>query len=293
MNAPAPSTEVGDGPVAIICGGGSLPLTVADKVRSSGREVILFPIHGWADPAVVSGYRHHWLHLGSAGRFRRLARKEGCRDVVMIGNTIRPAIRELRFDWLTLRLLPRIIRIFNGGDDRLLSGIAQVVEEQGFRLVGAHELAPDILLDEGPLGLIRPSDTDDRDIAFGFELIAAMAPFDVGQAAVIANNRVLAVEAAEGTDQMLDRIAALRAEGRIRIPEGSGVLVKSPKTAQDRRLDLPSLGPRTVEKAANAKLAGIAVAAGEAIVAEPMTVVEAADRAGLFVVGRRRPGTGP
>ena len=126
------------------------------------------------------------------------------------------------------------------------------------------------------------------DIERGFELIAAIAPFDVGQAAVVANNRVLAVEAAEGTDHMLDRIAALRAEGRLRIPDNTGVLVKSPKPAQDRRFDLPSLGPRTVEKAAQARLAGIAVAAGEAVIAEPLRVAEAADRAGLFVVGWRR-----
>jgi UDP-2,3-diacylglucosamine hydrolase len=119
-----------------------------------------------------------------------------------------------------------------------------------------------------------------------------MSPFDVGQAVVVADNRVLAVEAAEGTDHMLDRIAALRAEGRIRIPENTGVLVKSPKPAQDRRIDLPSLGPRTVEKAALAGLAGIAVAAGEAVIAEPLRVAEAADRAGLFVVGRRRAGAG-
>ena len=120
----------------------------------------------------------------------------------------------------------------------------------------------------------------------------AIAPFDVGKAVVVADNRVLAVEAAEGTDHMLDRVAALRAEGRIRIPDNTGVLVKAPKPAQDRRIDLPSLGPRTVEKAARAGLAGIAVAAGETIIAEPLRVLEAADRAGLFVVGRRRAGAG-
>lgn len=282
-----------DGPVAIVCGGGSLPLTVAEAVERAGRKVVLFPVHGWADPSGFGRYRHHWLHLGSAGRFRRLARQEGCRDVVMIGNAIRPAIHELRFDWLTLRLLPRMIRVFKGGDDRLLSGIARLVEEHGFRLVGAHEVAPEILVGEGPLGLTKPSEAHAQDIARGFELIAAMTSFDVGQAVVVANNRVLAIEAAEGTDHMLDRIATLRAEGRIRIPDRTGVLVKSPKSTQDRRVDLPSLGPRTVEKVATAKLAGIAVAAGETIIAEPLRVAEAADRAGLFVVGMRRPGAGP
>lgn len=282
----APTPAVTE-PVAIICGGGSLPLTVAEAVKRGGRSVVLFPIHGWADPAAFAAYRHHWLHLGSAGRFCRLARMEGCRDVVMIGNAIRPAIHELRIDWLTLRLLPRAIRMFRGGDDKLLSGVARMMEEQGFRLLGAHEVAPEILVGEGPLGLIKPSAAHAHDIARGFELIAAISQFDVGQAAVIADNRVLAVEAAEGTDHMLDRIAALRAEGRIKMPDKHGVLVKSPKPTQDRRIDLPSLGPRTIEKAVHAGLAGIAVGAGGTVIAEPLRVAEAADRAGLFVVGQR------
>lgn len=288
-----PLTQGSDGPVAIVCGGGSLPLTVADAIERGGRKVVLFPIHGWADPSAFGRYRHHWLRLASAGRFRRLARQEGCRDVVLIGNAIRPAIHELRFDWLTLRLLPRMIHAFQGGDDKLLSGIAKLFEEHGFRLLGAHEVAPEIVVGEGPLGLTKPSAAHAEDIARGFELIAAITSFDVGQAVVIANNRVLAIEAAEGTDLMLDRIAALRAEGRIRIPDHTGILVKAPKSTQDRRIDLPSLGPRTVEKVAQARLAGIAVAAGETIIAEPQRVAEAADRAGVFVVGMRRPGAAP
>jgi DUF1009 family protein len=285
MSQAPPRTH--DGPVAVICGGGTLPLTVAAALQRDGRPVVLFPIHGWADPAAFESYRHHWLHLGSAGRFRRLARQEGCRDVVMIGNGVRPAIHDLRFDWLMLRLLPRTIGLFKGGDDRLLSGVAKLFEEHGFRLIGAHEVAPEILVPEGPLGLINPSPAHMQDIARGFELISTISAFDVGQAVVIADNRVLAIEAAEGTDRMLDRIAALRAEGRIKIPENTGVLVKAPKPTQDRRVDLPSVGPRTVEKAVQASLAGIAVAAGETVIAEPSRVAEAADRARIFVVGRR------
>jgi DUF1009 family protein len=107
----------------------------------------------------------------------------------------------------------------------------------------------------------------------------------MGQAAVVAANHVLAVEAAEGTDAMLARIAELRARGRIAAPSGTGVLVKAPKPGQDRRFDLPAIGPRTVEEAAQAGLAGIAVVAGETIVAELAAVAMAADRAKIFVVG--------
>jgi DUF1009 family protein len=124
-----------------------------------------------------------------------------------------------------------------------------------------------------------------EDIARGFALLAAMSAFDVGQAAIVAGRRVLAVEAAEGTDAMLDRVAAMRESRRIVLPAGSGVLVKAPKRRQDRRFDLPSIGPGTVTRAAAAGLAGIAVIAGATIVAEPQRLVEEADRAGLFVVG--------
>jgi DUF1009 family protein len=188
-------------------------------------------------------------------------------------------------------MLPGIVRMFKGGDDHLLSGVARTFEELGFRLLGAHQVAPEILVREGVLGGRKPSARDEGDIQCGFALIAAMARFDVGQAVVVADNRVLAVEAAEGTDGMLDRLVALREAGVLRIPENTGVLIKAPKATQDRRFDLPSLGPQTVAKAAQAKLAGIAVAAGETVIAEPARVAAAADQAGVFVVGRTLPDT--
>jgi len=281
------------GPIAIICGGGSLPITVAAAVERSGRAVVLFPIRGWADAPQIGRYRHHWWTLARVGTFRRLARMEGCRDVVLIGNVVRLEIRDLRLDLLALRLLPKIVRFFRGGDDRLLSGIGDLLKDHGFRLVGAHEVAPEILVGEGPIGLTRPTERDNRDIEQGFQLIAAMGPFDVGQAVVVAGERVLAVEAAEGTDRVLDRIADLRSEGRIKTPDRVGVLVKAPKPMQNRRADLPTIGVKTIEKATRARLAGIAVAAHETLIVEPEQVAEAADRAGLFVVGRKLPGQNP
>jgi DUF1009 family protein len=146
-------------------------------------------------------------------------------------------------------------------------------------------VAPEILMPEGPIGSLRPSPRDEADIQRALALLAATGSFDMGQAAIVADNHVLAVEAAEGTDAMVARVAALRAQGRIAAPPGRGVLVKAPKPLQDRRFDLPAVGPRTVEEAARAGLAGIAVAAAAAVVAEPAAVAAAADAAGLFVVG--------
>jgi DUF1009 family protein len=280
-SAPAAAGE----PLAIICGGGSLPFAVADAAIRSGRRVVLFPLRGAADPARVQKYPHHWIRFGSPARFRRLARADRCHDVVLIGSVVRPRVGQIWPDLLALRLLPRIIALLRGGDDRLLSGIGKLFEEHGFRLVGADEIAPEILMPIGPLGRFAPSERDWSDIATGLSLMRATGPFDVGQAVVVSDNRILAIEAADGTDAMLAHVADLRKSGTIRTPIGSGVLVKAPKPGQNRRVDLPSIGPRTVEGAARAGLAGIAVIAGSSIVAEPERIPAVADAAGLFVVG--------
>jgi DUF1009 family protein len=274
-----------EGPLALVCGGGSLPLAVADLVAARGRKVLLFPLHGAADPQSGARYPHHWLYLGQLGKFSRLARAAGCRDVVFIGSVVRPSLWQLRFDLTALMLLPRIAAAFRGGDDHLLSNVSRLVEQQGLRLLGAHEVAPEILVPQGALGRVQPSERDRADIALGFDYLRAAGPFDIGQAVVVADKRVLAVEAAEGTDQMLIRVAQLRENGRIKTPKGAGVLVKAPKPNQDRRFDLPSIGPRTVESVTRAGLTGIAVASGETVIAEPEALLAAADRADIFVVG--------
>lgn len=289
MAQPKPDAEPESGPLAIICGGGSLPFAVAEAVRRRGRRVVLFPVYRVADSSAVARFPHHWLRVGQAGHFRRLARAEGCRDVVLIGNIVRPALRDLRLDWLTLRLLPQIARWFRGGDDHLLSGLARLFEAHQFRVVAAHELAPDILVRPGPLGVHVPDPRDTADIERGLALIAAIGRFDVGQAVVVAANRVLAIEAADGTDRMLEHVAALRREGRISLAQREGVLVKATKPGQDHRFDLPSIGPGTIEAAARAGLAGIAVVAEQTVIAEPERVAERADSAGLFVVGVESP----
>jgi DUF1009 family protein len=262
-----------------------MPYRVADAVIGRGRRVVLLALVGWADPLQVERYQHHWARLGQLGRMSRIARQEGCRDVVFIGALTRPAITQLRFDLATLMVLPRIIKAFAGGDNHLLTRVCRLVEDRGFRLLGAHEVAPEILVPAGQLGRHAPTERDRADIAVGQALLAATGAFDIGQAVVVAGNRVIAVEAAEGTDRMLARIAQLRREGTLKLPVKSGVLVKSPKPSQDRRFDLPSVGARTIEAAEAASLAGIAVEARGAVTADLSEMVRQADAAGLFVVG--------
>lgn len=281
--APVASQEA---PLALICGGGSLPLTIADSVAARGRRVLLFPLRGAADPAGIERYPHHWLYLGQANKFIRHARAAGCRDIVLIGSLVRPSLWQIRPDFTMLTIFPGIVAAFRGGDDHLLSHVARLFfERYGFRLLGAHDVAPEILMPEGVLGAVQPSDGDRADIALGLDYLRAAGPFDVGQAVVVSGRHVLAVEAAEGTDAMLGRVADMRANGRVRSPTGSGVLVKAPKPGQDRRFDLPSIGPHTVEGVVRAGLAGIAVVARSTIVAEPERLIAAADRAKIFLIG--------
>lgn len=273
-----------DGPLAMICGGGSLPMAVADFVRAQGREVVLFPLVGAADGLPVERYPHHWIYIGQISKFIRLARAAGCRDVVLIGAVIRPSPWQTRFGLRDLAMLPRALRAFRGGDDHLLTSMARLLEDVGFTLRGAHDVAPQILAPQGVMGGVQPSEADRADIAFGMAYLDAASPYDIGQAVVVANRHILAIEAVEGTDQMLTRVAELRGNGRIRAAKG-GVLVKAPKRGQDRRFDLPSIGPQTVAGVARAGLAGIAVVGGATIVAEADKIVAAADSAGVFVIG--------
>lgn len=274
-----------DSPIGVIAGAGTLPFAMADSLLARGLRPVIFAIRGYCDPARVTAYPHHWIALGQFGRLTRLLRAEQCHDVVFIGGLVRPALSEIRLDWGTLRQIPNIAAAMRGGDDHLLTSVARIFEQHGFRLVGVQDIAPDLLMPEGDLARATPDAAARGDIARGLAALAAMSPFDIGQALVIIDGHVVAVEDIEGTDGLLARTARLRDLGRIRAKPGLGVLVKAPKSNQDLRFDLPSLGPRTIEGAVAAGLRGVAIVAGHAIVAEPQKVVQIADRAGLFVTG--------
>lgn len=272
-------------PVGLVAGGGALPFAVADSLIANGIVPVFFALKGVCDPVQVARFRHHWIAVGQLGRLTRLARDESVRDLTFIGTLVRPSLSEIRLDWGTLRVLPRVLAAFRGGDDHLLSGIGGVIEREGFRLVGIRDVAPQLLMPVGCLTRAAPDADANADIAKGRELLRALSPFDIGQGVVVIDGHVVAVEDIEGTDGLLARVARLRGEGRIRARAGRGVLVKAPKSGQDLRFDLPTTGLRTVEGAAAAGLAGIAAIAGHTIAADAQAMIEAADRAGLFVTG--------
>ncbi len=272
-------------PVGLIAAGGVMPFAVADSLVARGIDPVLFALRGSCDPVKVTRFRYHWISIGQISRLTRLLRSENCRDLVFIGTLVRPALSEIRLDWGTLRVIPSVLAAFRGGDDHLLSGIGGILERDGFRMVGIKDVAPDLLMPEGCLTRASPDENAAADIVRGREVLHALSPFDIGQAAIVIDGHVVGVEDIEGTDGLLARVARLRAEGRIRARTARGALVKAPKSGQDLRFDLPTMGPRTVEGAAAAQLAGIAIVAGNTIVVDPQTVIEAADAASLFVTG--------
>jgi DUF1009 family protein len=272
-------------PVGLVAGGGVLPFAVGEALATRGITPVIFAIKGFCDPVAVARFKHHWISLGQLGRLTRLLRTEKCRDLAFIGTLIRPALSEIRLDWATMRVLPRVWAAFRGGDDHLLSSIGRLLEKDGFRLVGVKDLAPELLMPAGCLTRATPDRDAEADIARGREVLHALGPFDIGQAAVVIDGHVVGVEGIEGTDALLARIAQLRSERRIRSKLQRGVLVKMPKRGQDLRLDLPTTGLQTVDGVIAAGLAGLATVAGHTIVADPQPMIDAADRAGVFVIG--------
>lgn len=269
--------------VAIICGGGAFPAAIADAVLAQGRPVYLFLVKGFAD-AALERYPHEWVKIGALAKFVASSRKHGAKDIVIIGSSVRPRLSQIGFDWKSALLLPRLARMFLGGDNSLLSGVAKIFEENGLTVRGAHEVAPQILMPEGLTTRLLPNAKENEAIEAGRDLLRAIDGFDVGQAVVVAGKRIVAIEGAEGTQGLLARVEEMRRNGRLRLGAREGVLVKLPKPSQDRRLDLPAIGIDTIAQAKAAGLAGIAVEARGSIVVDAQKFVEAAEQAGLFVV---------
>ncbi|MBK1669140.1 UDP-2,3-diacylglucosamine pyrophosphatase [Rhodovibrio sodomensis] len=267
------------GKLGVLAGGGPLPRQIVEHCRRQGREVFVVAFRGQTDPATVDGeVAHLWTRLGAAGPTLKALRTAGCRDLVMAGPVRRPSFGEVRPDLTAARFLGRLgTRAL--GDDGLLRAVMDLLEREGFRMVGLHEVLPDVLAGAGVLGRHAPDDAAFADIRRGLSVAHALGQQDVGQAVVVQQGMVLGLEAIEGTDRLLARCAELRRPGP------GGVLVKIKKPQQDARADLPTIGTRTVEGARTAGLRGIAVSAQGALMVDPEDTIAAADAAGLFVYG--------
>ncbi|MEL6287470.1 MAG: UDP-2,3-diacylglucosamine diphosphatase LpxI [Pseudomonadota bacterium] len=274
------------GPLGIIAGGGAMPRLVAEAARADGREVFFVGIKGEAGEEITR-YPHDWMAWGQVGRLFSLLKDAGCRDVTIIGTVKRPDLRQVRLDLGAVRSLPIVLSILTGGDDAILTTIVGLFERHGLTVRGAHQVAPGLLAPEGLLAGPAPDARALADIAKAQDVISVLGPHDVGQAAVVARQYVLGVEAAEGTDELLRRCGDLRQWGNSWLQRKRvGVLVKMPKPGQELRIDMPTIGPQTVRLVADAGLAGLAVAANGVLIAERDEVVRSAEAAGVFVLGR-------
>ncbi|MBB4192708.1 hypothetical protein GGE45_002275 [Rhizobium aethiopicum] len=273
------------GRLAIIAGGGLLPSYVAEAARAAGENPVIVALKDESDPR-WEGYDHAVIGIGDFAALEGLFNRYGVGRVVMSGSVRRrPEWREVRPTLRILMKVPAAIRtLLSGGDDTVLQMVIRLIEGNGRRVVGAHEIAPDLLASVGPLGAAAPGEEDRRDISQAANAAETLGRLDVGQGAVSIGGRVVALEGLEGTDEMLDRVAGLRAAGRIS-PRRRGVLVKLCKPQQDIRADLPAIGVATILNAAKAGLAGIAIEAGRSLVLDRAAVISAADEAGLFVCG--------
>lgn len=279
------------GALGILAGGGALPLIVAREAAAAGRSVHMLAIEGSFGDLSRSPCPATPVGLGQVGGILDTLKKNGCRDLVICGAVDRPELHELKFDFGALVNMPKLASMLIGGDNHLLTTIVRFFEAKGFRVVGADDVAPSLLAEPGPIGHLRfvPS----KDIGQGLDIAKALGRFDVGQAAVVSNGYTLAVEAAEGTDAMIERVTELRRKRNRLGGKRAGVLVKCAKPGQDRRVDLPTIGPRTIELAAAANLAGVVVEAGGVLLVERARMIELADSARIFVaaVDCRDPGT--
>lgn len=268
------------GRLALICGAGALPALLA---RAAGAPLV----------CAVDGYEVEGLTPDISFRLERLMpfldrlHDEGVTRVAFAGGIRRPRLDPALFDPATAQLVPKILPAIQQGDDALLRAILALYEDAGFAVLGAHDIAPDLVPDAGVLGPNAPSAADERDAARAAEIVAALGAVDVGQGAVVAQGLCLAVESLPGTDAMLDFVAATGAALRPDPKGARGVLYKAPKPGQERRMDLPALGPETVRRAAAAGLAGIAWEAGGVLLLGRDAVEAEAETLGLFLWARQ------
>ena len=264
--------------LGLLAGGGALAPAVAEAARAEGRPVFVVAFKGHTAPDWVQGFDHAWVALGAVGRTLALLHGAGCAEVCLIGRVGRPSLTAVALDRRARAMLTRLGGR-DAGDDKLLRLIVAELESDGFRVVGADALAARLLAPAGRIaGPDVPADAR-ADIARGVAVARALGTVDVGQAVVVQGELVLGVEAAEGTDALLARCGGLKRQGP------GGVLVKGRKPGQERRVDLPTIGPATLHGAAAAGLRGVAVEAGHTLVADLAGLERAAGETGLFVVG--------
>lgn len=265
--------------LGIIAGGGSIPQILINYAKEHKIPYFVLAIEGNADRACFDEtINHKWIRIGQAGTGFKYLKDEGVQDVVMIGTIHRPTLSELVPDLRTAAFFAKIgFRAL--GDDGILRAVVKELESESLKVVGIHEIIPDLLTKEGVLTKTKPDKQALADIARGIEVDLTLGALDVGQSVVVQQGLVLGVEGIEGTDELIKRCGGYSRKGL------GGVLVKLRKTHQDMRIDLPTIGTTTIENAHNAGLRGIAVHAGNALIVDEPEVIKLANKYKMFLIG--------
>ena len=264
--------------LGIIAGAGALPIALIEACERMKRPFFVLGLKGHANPKEYDkALPMAWIRLGAVGKAFRLMKKEGVEEIVMIGAVKRPSFVGLFPDFRGMKAIAHLKK--KSGDDSLLRGIAKEIESEGFKVVGIDEILPHLLAKEGVYTYAVPLPKDQADIKRGVEVAQLLGKADVGQSVIVQQGLVLAVEGIEGTDALIRRSADLKRKG------GGGVLVKMTKPQQDRRMDLPTIGPATIQAVKNAGFSGIAIQAGGVLISQSEQTVKLANQLGLFIVG--------
>lgn len=270
--------------LAIIAGRGSLPQELAFGVRARGEEPFLIGIEGETDPWLEK-FNHSILGWGQFGQLFKLLSEHGVGKVVLAGGVTRPKINIARMDWTAIRSLPEILAFMIGGDNSLLSGVIKLFEKRGIEVLGAHQVMPQLLAGSGAISGRKPSRKAMTNIHKAAEACKELGRLDIGQASVAVGGRVVAVEGIEGTDGMLERVASMRSTGRLFEDGRFGVLVKTMKPEQEMRVDLPAIGPDTINRLAEAGLRGVGIEAGRSLILEREKTLKLARFHDVFIHG--------
>jgi DUF1009 family protein len=264
---------------ALIAGGGALPSALAGAMAD---RPLVTAMEGYAPDGLVVDLSFRVERLVP---FLRALEREGVEEVVFAGAVTRPRLDPALLDPDTAALLPRLMQAMAAGDDATLRVVIALFEEFGFTVAGVEAVAPSLL--PGP-GVLSGSITerDRADAARAAEIVAALGAVDVGQGAVVVQGLCLAVEALPGTDAMLAGVAALPATLRPDPSRGRGLAFKAAKPGQDRRIDLPTVGPDTLRAVAAAGLGGLAIQAGSVICLDLAVMQGLAGELGLFLWAR-------
>lgn len=265
--------------LGIIAGGGSIPKMLIEHCAAQGRDFFVLAIEGNADKALFTDdIPHQWIRIGQAGTgFKRFA-EEKVQDVIMIGTIKRPGFFDLVPDLRTTAFFAKV-GAKALGDDGILRALVNEIEAEGMTVRGIHEVMSDLLVKPGILGRHKPDKQALVDIRRGIDVALALGKLDVGQSVVVQQGLVLGVEGIEGTDELIRRCSEYRRKG------DGGVLVKLRKPQQDMRIDLPTIGPRSVSRAQESGLRGIVVHAGNGLIVDEAETIRLADKAGLFIMG--------